>query len=319
LFEAELGGSAETETGESSQVVEIALELDAEDVNDIIRALGDVDFDRYIVLEDFHYLPDDTQQEFAIALKAFHESSKYSFIIVGVWLDQNRLTQYNGDLAGRVNVVNADEWQDSEIRDVIHNGEKLLNVTFDEPFIEQVISRCLGSIYVAQEACNQACHKRRVIETQDDGVELGGDIDVAELIENIVDSDSARYESFISQFAGGFRETELEMYKYLLLPILLASTEDLKKGLSYADIKRDLWDHHPHGKNLNLGNLTLALQAVASLQVSKLKMKPIVLDYDQSGRRLNVVDRGFLIWLGFQDRDKLVTSLGFDSSNPAAV
>ena len=33
---------------------------------------------------------------------------------------------------------------------------------------------------------------------------------------------------------------------------------------------------------------------------------PIILDYDQTNLRLNVVDRGFLIWLANQDRNELL-------------
>jgi hypothetical protein len=62
---------------------------------------------------------------------------------------------------------------------------------------------------------------------------------------------------------------------------------------------------HPEGQALNVGNLTQALQSAASLQVKK-DIKPIVLDYDQTNLKLNVVDRGFLIWLTNQDRKDLL-------------
>lgn len=32
-------------------------------------------------------------------MKAFHEGSDLCFIVVGVWLDENRLIQHNGDLS----------------------------------------------------------------------------------------------------------------------------------------------------------------------------------------------------------------------------
>lgn len=54
-----------------------------------------------------------------------------------------------------------------------------------------------------------------------------------------------------------------------------------------------------------MGNLTQALQATASLQVRK-DIKPIILDYDQTNLSLNVVDRGFLIWLDNQNRNELL-------------
>jgi len=41
------------------------------------------------------------------------------------------------------------------------------------------------------------------------------------------------------------------------------------------------------------------------LQVKK-DIKPIVLDYDQTNLKLNVVDRGFLIWVENQNRNDLL-------------
>lgn len=70
----ETGGDKETTNTVGSTTK--PLELDPEDVNDIIEALGT--FDRFIVLEDFHYLPIETQKDFSVALKAFHEQSSYA-------------------------------------------------------------------------------------------------------------------------------------------------------------------------------------------------------------------------------------------------
>jgi len=41
----------------------------------------------------------------------------------------------------------------------------------------------------------------------------------------------------------------------------------------------------------------------------KLGIKPIILDYDLSTRRLNIVDRGFLIWLDSQGQQRLLQEL----------
>lgn len=120
--------TGEKEESKTNSVTTAPLELDPEDVNDIISALKG--FSKFIVLEDFHYLPIDTQRDFAVALKAFHEQSKLSFIIVGVWLEEGRLTVYNGDLTGRIVGINADRWTDGELREVIAAGEALLNITF---------------------------------------------------------------------------------------------------------------------------------------------------------------------------------------------
>jgi len=280
------------------------LELDPEDVNDIIGALGT--FDRFIVLEDFHYLPIETQKDFSVALKAFHEQSKLCFIIVGVWLEEGRLTVYNGDLTGRLVGVNADRWTVDELRQVIADGEALLNISFADSFKNQVIAGCLDSVYIVQEACYQACLAKNINFTQDDHMDdVGADLDVSALIKQVVNQQTGRYNSFITLFSGGFQETTLQMHKWLLYPVITAEPKLLEEGLTYRYMRDMLREHHPEGKSLNLGNLTQSLQSAASLQVKK-DIKPIVLDYDQTNLKLNVVDRGFLIWLDNQDRNDLL-------------
>ncbi|NYF89137.1 hypothetical protein RBB79_06270 [Tunturiibacter empetritectus] len=119
---AELGG--EKGSTETSEVEVHDLELDPGDVNDIIAALKAANFQKFIVLEDFHYLPVSTQIDFSVALKAFHEASKVCFIIIGVWLDNDRLIVYNGDLTGRVVSVDADTWTEEELGSVISWAQK---------------------------------------------------------------------------------------------------------------------------------------------------------------------------------------------------
>ena len=280
------------------------LELDPTDVNDIIMALTTIDFTKFIVLEDFHYLPDETQRDFAVALKAFHEHSKLCFIVVGVWLDENRLIQFNGDLTERVIAVNVDAWSSTQLECVIEEGEKLLNVEFDGAFKQNLIQSCFESVSVVQVTCHAICEASEIFVTSQKRVVIGQGVDAKKTVRTVVDKQSARYNSFLQNFAGGFQETQLEMYRWLLLPILMATPSELEKGLTYGHIRRTISGYHPTG-NINAGNITQALQSTATLQV-KLGIKPIILDYDQSTRRLNVVDRGFLIWLGNQDRRELL-------------
>jgi hypothetical protein len=287
-----------------SAVTFVPLDLDPADVNDIITALGAIEFKKIIVLEDFHYLPDETQRDFAVALKAFHEHSNLTFIVVGVWLDENRLIQFNGDLTERVIAVNVDAWSPTQLECVIKEGEALLNIVFDEYFKQSLIRSCFESVSVVQVTCHAVCKAAKIFATQRARTTVGSGIDARQAVRAVVDKQSARYNSFLHNFAGGFQETQLEMYRWLLLPVLMAKPSELEKGLSYGHIGRTISAYHPTGK-VNAGNITQALQSTASLQV-KLGIKPIVLDYDQSTRRLNVVDRGFLIWLGNQNQRELL-------------
>lgn len=310
LGPVKLGAGVGGEDGgaDSTTIVEAELELDPYDVNDIIRALKRIEFSKFIVLEDFHYLPQETQEAFSVALKAFHEQSAITFVIVGVWLDENRLIQYNGDLTGRVLAVDADAWSRDELLDVIARGQGLLNVAINDGLKQRLVDGCFESVYIVQEACYRVCVNAGIAQTQEELRAIGEGVDVDELVKTIVDEQSARYISFLNDFSAGFQETQLEMHKWILLPMLMASSEELEEGVRWNTLRKVIDANHP-STPVNPGNLTQTLASVASLQVRK-KITPIILDYDQTNSRLNVVDRAFLIWLNHQDRSELLDSLG---------
>jgi len=294
-----------------------ALELDPVDVNDVIAALGSINFTKYIVLEDFHYLPLETQKDFAVALKAFHEASKLCFIVIGVWLEENRLLVYNGDLTGRVVAVNADTWTEPELRSVIVKGAELLNVQFTNDFMHQLIHECFNNVYIVQETCRQVCLQSGVTHTSLQLATVGEGSDVRAAIQSVVAQQTGRYMSFVTQFSAGFQTTSLEMYKWLVYPVLTATPQQLEQGFTYRELRESIQAKHPSGEALNPGNLTQALQSVASLQVKK-DITPIILDYDQTNLRLNIVDRGFIIWLNHQNRGELLAAAGLPTSGDSS-
>lgn len=307
---ADAGGEGGTATSNSHVVT--PLELDPYDVNDIISALAEIVFQQWIVLEDFHYLPEETQRDFAVALKAFHESSALTFIVIGVWLQENRLTQFNGDLSGRIKTINADTWTRSELSAAIREGERLLHIRFGDEFREALLTKAFDSIYIVQESCLMAC--------QDAGVTAAGSTLVevrpknpAAIISAVVNKQSAMFNEFIVNFATGFGRTDLEMYRWLLAVLTTAPPSELELGLQYREIRRLLATAHPRGEDLNAGNVTQALKSVASLQVHQ-GTKPLVLDYDQSLRRLNVVNRSFIVWLEQQTMEDMADLLDLDFS-----
>lgn len=300
-------GAAETgvegQAGIAKHAESVALELDPTDVNEIIDALQKAECPQYIILEDFHYLPEDTQQDFAFALKSFHEDSSYTFVIVGVWLDENRLIQHNGDLDGRVISINADKWPPEKIEQVILDGERLLGVEFNSQFKIALMHNSFESIWVVQDACRRACEVAGVTSTRNPPVQITADAN--KMIKDSINIGSARYTGFLSAFSEGFRENKLEMYKWLVYCVLTSTVEELERGLGYSEIRQKIDKYHPEAP-VNSGNITQALKSTASLQITGTKTRPIILDFDQTNRRLSVVDRSFLIWLQHQDRNELL-------------
>ena len=254
-------------------------------------------------------MPEDTQRDFSFSLKAFHEDSKFTFIIVGVWREENRLIAFNGDLTDRVISVDVDSWQPHHLREVIEAGEQLLNVSFDNAFREQLIERAFESVHIVQEACRKTLRSDSVFHTQDELKQVATQTNVGEMVADVVAEHQGRYSGFLMNFADGFQQTELEMPKWVIYALLSCPVDKLESGLRLRQISRIIKTSHPHGEGLNNGNITQILTVASSLQ-NKKNIRPLVIDYDGTNKNLHVVDKGFLIWLGSQDRTLLMEDLG---------
>jgi len=310
-FVAKASGKAtlNQESNNKVDTVTKRLEIDLNDVNDIVTALQEAAFNKFIILEDFHYLNNDVQKAFAFSLKAFHENSKFCFIIVGVWREQNRLIYYNGDLTNRVISIDADVWTKDQLCEVVKAGEQLLNVNFHPETVEALIRFSSDAVALVQEGCYRICEYEGINETQGTCREIGRGIDAEAIVREIVNDQAGRYMAFITNFSEGFQQTDLEMYKWLAYAVLMSPIEALEAGLRRSQVSAIIKAKHPEGAKLNEGNITQALQNAASLQVQK-GIRPIIFDYDQTTRVLAVVDRSFLIWLAHQDRAELIAELG---------
>jgi hypothetical protein len=298
------GGAADFEYEKAKQINKKNLELDPGDVNDVIRSLKDINFKKYIVIEDFHYLPEETQIDFSVALKAFHESSDLCFIIVGVWLEEDRLTVHNGDLTGRVISINADLWTSEDLDNLFFNSESLLNISFTESFKDAVKNSCNGSIFLVQQLCHKACKVMDITSTCTDTVNVGDNFDVQGEIKTILENQNSRYYRFISDFSAGFDQTELELYKWILYAIINVDVSTLEKGFTAAAIRRAIEQKHPKRSSISHKKLIQALRKSVDLQV-KNKIQPIVFEYDNNTEKVTVVDRSFILWLAYQDKEEL--------------
>ncbi len=298
---------------ESAQTIEAReFEIDPEDPNDIAHVLNKAGFSKYIVIEDFHYLDEDAQRSLAVDLKVFHENSKLIFVIVGVWLEANRLTLYNGDLSGRLATINADRWEEKDLLRVISEGEPLLNIAFPDSVKSAVVAACQNNVGLLQEVLYRICEKYNIWQTQDKFKEIGTVGDVDEMLKAVSEEQATRYRNFLSRFAEGLGQTQLEMYRWLLYVIVKAKPEELRRGLRPNIIFQRTKAAHPSANTLQQNNVVQALERVGTVQF-KHKLQPLILDY--SNGELMVVDANFIVFLQTHGEQELIEYIGLCLAN----
>jgi hypothetical protein len=311
------GGSAQAAKQDEQTSERRHFEIDPADPNDVIRVLEAMGFGRFIVLEDFHYLSEEVQRQVAMDLKAFHEKSKLAFIVVGVWLESNRLVLYNGDLAGRLIPIDADRWEAVDLKAVILSGEKLLNIRFSEEVRAAVLSAAQGNVGILQETCYRLCEEQNITSTRSTETDVGSADRVSKIVQELSREQAGRYQNFLTQFIEGFAKSELEMYKWILYIVIEASANELRGGLKSFDIYTRMQQVHPYRDRLLYNNVVQALRNIGKLQHQK-RVQPVVLDFDSNENVLRIVDSGFTLFLGAEDKQSLKDLIGLGTLPPSA-
>jgi hypothetical protein len=302
---AEGGGEASGEVANEKMMK--TLELDPEDPNEVARVLNEINFEKFIVLEDFHYLEPDIQQAFAFDLKVFHEVSKFVFIIVGVWLEANRLTLYNGDVSGRITNINVDEWPEGSLREVITAGEVLLNIELSDDVVSAIVEGCQGNVGVLQETCYRVCEANSIWQTCEDRTIINDAEFVANALGQIAVDQAGRYRTFLGKFSEGLGVTDLEMYKWIAWAAITSKPHELRNGLAPNVIFQRIKQLHPNASSLQHNNVNQALERVSKVQ-HRHKLQPLIFDYSDGD--LKVVDANFLVFLQTQSTEDLLAAIG---------
>jgi hypothetical protein len=160
----EVGAEGGMKAGSSAEAkyeeIPINLEL-PQHVSDLLKRIGSA---KWIILENFHYLNDDVQRQFAFDLRAFQELG-VRFVVLGVWREKNRMAQFNGDLLDRLIEVPVEPWTEADFRRVVTKGSGELRIRIEDSIIEAAINASFSSIGVFQELLKGICNEAGVLKT----------------------------------------------------------------------------------------------------------------------------------------------------------
>jgi Cdc6-like AAA superfamily ATPase len=189
-------------TTNSDQIKYKPVEYNLSLPQDISEILTSINFNRRIILENFHYLNDESQKRMAFHLRVF-EDYNILFIVLGIWREKNRLAQFNGDLQDRLIEIPVEPWKKEHFETVVKKGEDILKVSF-ENILVQIVENSFDSIGVFQELCKECCLAAGIFNSQDNERLISLD-NLNSAIERKVEDYSGRHirslESFIEQKA----------------------------------------------------------------------------------------------------------------------
>lgn len=308
--ELELGssvsGKAEKSSTTSYKTVEYNLSI-AQDISEILKSAN---FNKRIILENFHYLEEEIQKSLAFDLRVF-EDHHILFIILGIWREKNRLSQFNGDLLDRVKEVPVEPWEKEDFIRVIKEGEPLLNVSF-EKIQNKLIEASFDSIGVLQELCKETCLAAGIDNTNQGTTIVFEERDLDVAIKKKLEDYSSRHirclETFIDQKAKSSEETPLYLAYYFIIVILKKEFSEITNGLKRKQIQENIQEIHHTPDRVRSSDLSNFLHNLVSSQIKK-NIIPPLFDYDRSIRTIKVIDSTFYFFIKNINKDEFIKDL----------
>lgn len=310
--EAETSGTTKAGSDAEARYEEVPVNIELpQSVADLLKR---IDCRRWVILENFHYLPDEVQQQFAFDLRAFQELG-VRFVILGVWREKNRLAQFNGDLLDRTIEVPVEPWLAADFRRVAAAGQSWLQIEFSPDLLDATIDASFSSIGVFQELLKNICLGAGVRETQPNLLRLTNHEYLASAIKTKTADYGARHERALEAIAaghtsGGAKGDQIPLYlPYYLVRAILEHGFD---GIANGARKQTLWDwirvKHHRGQDVRSNDMTNLLGGIANLQSAK-AISPPIFAYDAQQRMLQVVDSTFYFFIKNADAADVIDSI----------
>ncbi|ELH4237119.1 AAA family ATPase [Vibrio fluvialis] len=287
-----------TKTDEQYDEIEFNLEL-PDDVADLIHRVG---HKKVIILENFHYLPEELQRTFAYDLRTFQDL-RVRFIILGVWKEANRLAQYNGELQDRVYEIPVEPWLDEDFRTIARKGEELLNIQFSTVILEKCIENAFSSVGVFQELLKNTCFESGITSKKIPSVFIDNIDAIERAIVSKTEEYSGRHLRNLESIACGngsqiVKDKPLPYFLqyYIVMHILDIGYHGLNGGITKEALLHSIKQVHHRKDELKGSQLVSVLKGLTELQANK-GISPPVIAYDSNSRQLKVVDSTFYFFL----------------------
>jgi len=290
-------------TGKGEHAVESlakSMPIDLENVQDVHRAFQAAGGEgTYVVLENFHYLPERVQREIAFDLRLWNDLNT-TFVVIGIWKGNNYLQAKNPELADRVVEIPVEPWSVENFLEVVAEGSPHLNIEIPGEIASQLAGAANGSIGVFQELLKLYCKRCGVEEAirGRNAHELSrGDLVPAVLAEKAKEYESTYFQqlALLARSEAGNKGNPLYLRYYLVHYMLDNDVDLLQRGVTKAAIAT--WTsacfHRPIDPNTIVNQYTVLFDKLTKVQVD-LEIPPLV---QYTGFLLKIVDPIFAFYL----------------------
>lgn len=204
------------------------------------------------VIEDFHKVDNSEKQKLSDIMKAFvdiaNDYEKTKIVAIGAVASASDVVNYSPDIKSRIAEIPVPLLNEDEIREIITNGSRLLNVTFEEKLIKDTIfySNSLGSL--CHQLCYSHCEQMRIEKTVRKNIKIGNNV-LTKSIEGYVSQKSDTFQQKLDR-ALKQRKAKFENVKLILNSMIALKKEEVTYNEILMKIKQ--WEPDYPQSNLTV-------------------------------------------------------------------
>ena len=107
---------------------------------------------KVLVLDDFHYAPEEVQYDIACQLKEVVRLG-FKAVVISLPYRSDDAIRLNPDLTGRISVIEIYPWEDDELKQIAQKGFDELAITVEEELIAKMAMESIHSPQLMQSVC----------------------------------------------------------------------------------------------------------------------------------------------------------------------
>lgn len=219
-------GAETTEVGKSSAKRAVELPISPQTLAKFIGEAG-----KCWVLEDYHKIKSEDKVQLAQVMKVFMDSSveypRLKIIAIGAVNSAREVVQFDPEMKSRISEIEIPLMTIDNLKNIISEGERLLNVKFPDDTIKKIVTYSSGLPAVTHQLALLLCEEENINKTIKGKVRAIKKSTFELALDEFINENSDTYKSIYENATKIIHTRKLENPKDLLIAILAINKEQV--------------------------------------------------------------------------------------------
>lgn len=260
----------------------------------------------FLVVEDFHYLSEETQRKIFQQWKVFTDE-QVSVIVVGTTHHASDLAYANSDLLGRITQIDLKRWVEDDLKEIALKGYEFLGITSPVQAIQEIARESVGLPIIMQQTCAQLFIDKGFYQLKrcDSSLKFSK-TDAYLALHNVASTSYSQFEDWYEKLVTGARKKarQYNTYEFVLSTFIQDPLQfslkrhELDERLSKLPLQEN--------KRPPVGSVTSTLNAITGIQQ---RSGFELLEWSKRNKTLYVLEPAFLFYLRWRQKRKTSPTL----------